>query len=187
MTLREKTTLCASVFHNGNNGPPVIWKYTRHKGWGKSAVIHEPYQTRYSTESKDRAVIDGLRGTVSFWDGMWQGYQGNDINITIDLGEAQNISRLTASFYQNQGSWIFLPSSVIFSVSNNDKDYKSIAEIKNDIPQTTPGAVMKEFGKKVHTNARYINVKAKNISVMPDWHSGKGGKAWLFIDEVVIE
>ncbi len=183
----ESITLCASAFHNENNGPQVTWKYTRHKGWGRSVTIHEPYQTRYATESKDRTVVDGLRGTDSFRDGMWQGYEGNDVNITIDLGETQKISHLTASFYQDQGSWIFLPSSVTFSSSNDGTNYSLIAEINNDIPQNTSGIVIKELGKEVRTKARYINVKAKNIAVCPDWHTGKGGKAWIFIDEVVVE
>jgi sialate O-acetylesterase len=187
LMIRESITLCASAFHNENSGPPVTWTYTRHKGWGKSVTIHEPYQTRYATESKDRTVVDGLRGTDSFRDGMWQGYEGNDVNITIDLGETQKISRLTASFYQDQGSWIFLPSSVFFSVSDDDKNYRSLAEIKNNVPQNIPGAVTKEFSEKVNATARYINVKAKNIAVMPDWHEGRGGKAWIFIDEIVVE
>jgi hypothetical protein len=35
--------------------------------------------------------------------------------------------------------------------------------------------------------ARFIKVIAKNIGQCPDWHVGKGGKAWLFIDEIVVE
>jgi len=35
--------------------------------------------------------------------------------------------------------------------------------------------------------ARYIKIKAANIGKCPDWHKGAGGKAWLFVDEAVIE
>ena len=36
-------------------------------------------------------------------------------------------------------------------------------------------------------NARYIKVKATNIGECPEWHKGAGGKAWLFVDEIIVE
>jgi hypothetical protein len=32
----------------------------------------------------------------------------------------------------------------------------------------------------------YIRIHAKNIAVCPEWHKGAGGKAWLFVDEIMI-
>jgi len=34
--------------------------------------------------------------------------------------------------------------------------------------------------------ARYVRVAARNMGVCPDDHTGKGGKAWLFVDEIAI-
>jgi hypothetical protein len=31
--------------------------------------------------------VDGLRGGHDFRTGEWQGYQGQDVNATVDLGE----------------------------------------------------------------------------------------------------
>jgi hypothetical protein len=36
------------------------------------------------------------------------------------------------------------------------------------------------------TNARYIKVKATNYGVLPEWHQGKGGDAFIFIDEIDV-
>ena len=98
-----------------------------HKGWGKNVSIHELYKDRYATAYNDRAVVDGLRGTNSYWDGMWQGYEGNDINLTIDLGAEQKVSRISASFLQDHRSWIFFPESVLFSVSDDGKSFRPIS------------------------------------------------------------
>jgi len=35
-------------------------------------------------------------------------------------------------------------------------------------------------------NIRNRNL-AKNIRSCPEWHPGDGGKAWLFVDEVIVE
>ena len=34
---------------------------------------------------------------------------------------------------------------------------------------------------------RYIKVFAKSIMNCPDWHLSPGGRAWIFIDEIVVE
>ena len=34
--------------------------------------------------------------------------------------------------------------------------------------------------------ARYVKIAAKNLGVCPAWHPGAGGKAWLFMDEIII-
>ena len=39
----------------------------------------------------------------------------------------------------------------------------------------------------VHTDARYIKVVARNVGVCPSWHSGAGDKAWLFVDEIIVQ
>jgi len=39
----------------------------------------------------------------------------------------------------------------------------------------------------MNEKVRYVRVKAENISVCPEWHPGAGGKAWLFIDEIVVK
>ena len=36
-------------------------------------------------------------------------------------------------------------------------------------------------------NSRYLRVVAKNPGKLPQWHPGKGGDSYLFVDEIVIE
>ena len=35
--------------------------------------------------------------------------------------------------------------------------------------------------------ARYVRLQARGIGLCPAGHAGAGGKAWLFIDEIVVE
>jgi len=34
--------------------------------------------------------------------------------------------------------------------------------------------------------ARYPRLRARSQHTCPEWHSGAGGKAWLFVDEIVV-
>jgi len=40
-----------------------------------------------------------------------------------------------------------------------------------------------QFAKQ---KARYVKVKAKKYGILPAWHQGAGGEAFIFIDEVKI-
>ena len=34
--------------------------------------------------------------------------------------------------------------------------------------------------------AKFIKFEIENLKKCPDWHPGKGGKAWLFLDEIYV-
>ena len=44
------------------------------------------------------------------------------------------------------------------------------------------------YKKKFYNlQSQYLKIKVKNIGICPGGHLGAGGKAWLFVDEIVIE
>jgi hypothetical protein len=136
----------------------------------------------------DNAILDGIKGSLQFNDGRWQGYQGADLEAVIDLEDTMSISKISPEFIQAIGSWVFLPTSVNVSVSMDGKEYSPIADIVNTESIRQTGAFTKSFiadagGKR----ARFIRVRAKNIGVCPEGHPGAGQKAWMFVDEIVVE
>ncbi|HEX9971611.1 MAG TPA: beta-N-acetylhexosaminidase, partial [bacterium] len=95
---------------------------------------------------------------------------------------------ISTIFFQAAGSWIFFPRTVEYAVSPDNQNFQTIATLTNDVPDNQPGNLVKEFaGKFSDVSARYVRVRAKNIGICPDWHPGAGGKAWLFVDEIVVE
>jgi hypothetical protein len=85
-------------------------------------------------------------------------------------------------------SWIFLPKKVIVEVSNASKSRVCSISITHDIELSTPESLIKEFTSDLDmTNARYIRIQAENVGFCPDWHPGAGGKAWLFVDEIIVQ
>ena len=44
------------------------------------------------------------------------------------------------------------------------------------------------FEKKIEpVKTQYLKIKISNIGQSPEWHEGAGKKAWLFVDEIMIE
>lgn len=153
---------------------------------GRKITLNTKYANQYSAGG-DLALIDFIRGPLNFRTGAWQGYEGNNLEATIDLGSIQLISSLEVGFLQDVGAWIFFPKQVTFSVSNNGKDFQNIGTIKNNVSQKESDVQIKNFSLNFSAKTRYIKVVAENIGVCPEWHWGAGEKAWIFADEIAIK
>jgi hexosaminidase len=157
-----------------------------HKATGKKVKYLQPYSYRYKA-SGDQGLVDGLRGSINHRDGYWQGFQGNDMDVIIDLGKPQPVRSVSITFLHNPDSWIFMPDSVIFSLSSNGQRFHSINEQVPDVPMKEPGPFIKLFSQVFpETVARYVRVRGKNLGVCPPWHPNKGEPCWVFADEIVV-
>ena len=78
----------------------------RNLALGKSIVLGQPCSPRYPGNG-DATLIDGKHGTYDHADGLWQGYEGNDLQAVIDLGKTVLVRKITAGFLENQPAWIF--------------------------------------------------------------------------------
>jgi len=144
------------------------------------------YSQRY-TAGGDYALADGFRGSYEFTDGRWQGYEGEDVIATVDLGSVKPVSKIWAGFLQQTGSWIFMPVSVEYFTSMDGKTFKWVAQRKSPVGEKAEGTEIRDFAVTLkNARARYVRIHAHNRGVCPVWHPGAGQKAWLFVDEIGI-
>jgi hypothetical protein len=98
------------------------------------------------------------------------------------------VSKVSASFLQDNRSWIFLPKSMEAEYSLLGFTYTPAGKDINVTPDTTPGPFFDDFTIEFPPiRARFIKVKAESLKTCPDWHIGKGKKSWIFIDEIIIQ
>ncbi|MCD4725699.1 MAG: family 20 glycosylhydrolase [Bacteroidales bacterium] len=158
-----------------------------HQGIGKAFSYKNDYSDKY-TAGGDHGLVNGIRGSVHHNDGQWQGFRGDDVEVVIDLGSVSAIKSISVGFLQNMTTWIFMPSSVSFLVSDSDSDFKSVGEFLNSIPMEEKKAMVKNFSRNyTDLHARYVKIIAKNPGPCPDWHPGAGSPSWVFVDEIIIE
>lgn len=184
----QTTHVKAGIYRNGKLKEKFSEKtLTMHKAVGKSIVYDNDWSHKYPAYG-DLALVDGLHGSDQYSDGYWQGFEGNDLDVVIDLGESMEVIRIETCFLQDIGRWIFLPRSVAYSVSDDGMNFREVALVEPDVSLEEGGAIVYPFVTKLdkHT-ARYLRVRAKNIGICPDWHQGAGHKALIFVDEIVVE
>ncbi|MEN6310765.1 MAG: hypothetical protein ABFD80_04425 [Acidobacteriota bacterium] len=98
------------------------------------------------------------------------------------------MKRLALRSLQNSHSWVFLPISVEYAVSLDGRAFEVVSTAANDVSPQAAEIIIKEFASAaLDRKARFIRVRARSIGTLPQWHYAAGGKAWLFVDELVVE
>jgi predicted alpha-1,2-mannosidase len=184
--LDQTTTLTARAWKEDYGfSNPIEGKFIK-IDINRSIEITPPLNANYHGGGPE-ALIDGLRGAQNFRLGGWHGYWGLDFEAVVDLGKVQPIRYVAAGFLQEIRSWIWMPKDVTFLVSDDGKNFKQLAKIKNTVPIDDYTEQVKDSGAKVNTKGRYVKVQATNFGTIPDWHLGAGGEAWIFVDEIIVE
>jgi arylsulfatase len=155
---------------------------------GGAITLAAPPSQRYAGKGP-ATLIDGSKGSLDHGDGMWLGFEGDDLEAVIDLGLSRPVRRITCSFLENQAAWIFPPVAVDIEVSADGKKYAAAGHHEDRRTSFDRTLRALEIGCSLPGTGsiRYIRVKAKSAGTCPGWHPGAGGKAWLFADEIIVD
>ena len=145
-----------------------------------------PYSEKYPGTGP-ATLTDGLVATTSLRHRNWQGFVGEDLHATIDLGRLQPIASVRARFLQNTVSWIFLPRGMTVFLSTNGRRFRELGRASHSIPTGSKESA-------VHTltvdgdgrEARYVRVVADSLQICPQGHPGAGKDCWVFADEIMV-
>jgi len=181
------STLKARGVKNKNPYGEFEQELINHKATGKKVHYTIPYSRHYKGTG-DNNLTDGLLGSMEYFqDGYYQGFSGTDMEVIIDLDEITTFSNIQTTFFQYYLSWIVLPTTVSYAVSENGKNFTKIETITNEIPLMQEGKFKHTF-KVINRNlkARYVKIKATTVGKLPKEHPATGSDAWIFVDEIII-
>ena len=187
-----RSCIVKAVSYNKWDEPVYSEQYLLfHKAIGKLKTLntrYSDYQAKYSGGG-DNALADGVLGSdETYTDGHWQGYWGNDVDISLDLGTNTSVKNITMRFFHNANDWILTPETIEVYTSNDGKDWQ-LSHTEHFTPD------FRERGNLIRTltirnpkiTTRHLRVVAKNPGPLPEWHLAKGYDSWLFCDEVIVE
>jgi predicted alpha-1,2-mannosidase len=186
-TVREKTTITARAAASSRSMSPEAIMVTslRNKQWSLSVV--EPHDPQYPGGGAE-ALIDGLTGGPDYRTGEWQGRWGKDLTATVDLGKIQTVSFAGIRCIRDIRPWIWFPKEVEIHTSVEGSYFSFHKSVKDPFPDNDYEGRVHLFGSELKgVQARFVKIVAKNFGNIPEWHLGKGHKAWLFADEIIIK
>ena len=162
-------------------------EFNFHKGLDKKTIYKTNYNPSYQAD-KEKTLVNGIAGSnYNFRDGQWQGFYGTDIDVIIDLGEKTKFSELSSSYFQYHLSWILLPKSIEYLISNNGETFSRIFYKDQICNPMQEGKFKEQFSYHGEQSARYVRLKAKNYGTLPKQHPAAGSNSWVFIDEFIIQ
>lgn len=190
LSVTKNAQVKARAFQNTKEGEISAKYFNVHKALGANPEIKGRVSTANPAYSAGGpgGLTDGLKGSEDFADGRWQGYAGQDIEVILDLKSKTEINEISADFFQRLISWVLLPESVKFYVSNDAKKFTKVAVAENPIDPQEQGLIIENFSSgALKEKARYIKVVVKSMGPLPEWHTGAGKSSFIFLDEIIVE
>ncbi len=183
---RTSTLSAIAVAPGKNPSSPLTTKY-----YTAYPVVGARYLSTYSPKYRgagDSTFFDGKRGSPAYANPAWQAFEGEDCSVILDLGKTRTVHSVTIGMLSEIGSWIFPPTSVTVAVSADGTTYGADVVHALPIPTASDDGRIEDLPVQVGAQeGRYVKVTVKNIGTVPSWHPGKGGKAWIFLDEMIVD
>lgn len=181
-------TVKAAVFRDGKDSGIYSRDILAGKAYHRPLLVNTEKAWNYKWQP-DESLVDGLRGGTNFNTDSFVAWNEEPMDVTIDMGEeAQAYSSVTICILVDKLNYIFAPSSVEVSLSDDGERFDSVAHLDVITDRPSDPDSLREIPVSFReSNARYIRVKAPVVNPIPDWHPGRGHSAFIFVDEIVVE
>ena len=154
-----------------------------------TTFVNSPSE-RYGKDT-DIALMDGKKGASGDWQNDWLGFEGVDMEATIELAVPTDISTVKVGFCHEPNDWVVWPKGVWVSFSKDGNEFTEwqMAELPVfDRPDKMHGFGRVEARALVNAKqVKFVRVKVENQGDLPEWHPYAGEKAWIMVDEVTLE
>ncbi|MBI5404082.1 MAG: family 20 glycosylhydrolase [Ignavibacteriae bacterium] len=177
-------TIKTAYFENGNKqGNTFVQEFNINLATGQNITLVTQPRKRYSVGGAF-SLVDGITGRLP-WSGRdWLGFLGDDLNATIELKQAEEISKVVVDVLNSEQNWIYLPKEIEVFVSTDGIKFESVKKVEWNYINKYERSVELTFDK---VKTKYVKVIARNFGKIPAGNPGEGTDAWLFVDEISIE
>ena len=148
-----------------------------HLALGKKVTYNSSYSPHYPAQG-NTALTDGIRGDWTYCDGSWQGFiSDNRLDVTIDMEKETPIHSITAAFMQVVGAEVFLPETVIISISDDGINFTELQKQHFEVSKETP-IRFTDISWQGEAKGRYVRYQAQ---------AGSEFGGWIFTDEIIVK
>ena len=186
--ITEDCVLTADVFRDDVATRPLRREFDVHKAFGCSVVMNTQPHRRYRTNAP-YGLTDGVRGIENHNCEDWIGWNGDPVDVTIDLRTQTECSSVTLGTILNKPSYLFNPLAITVSVSSDGESFKEVSSVSYPYEGPNDPDGLKEYKLEfAPVQARYIKICAQTARELPSWHVKHGRRVgYLFLDEILVK
>ena len=167
------------------NGPEAL--RVLHAARGVAVQLSPLPSPNYPGRTGSGSLTDGELGEADYRSPTWLGFEGTNVSVRLDLGKPVELRELQARFLQFTDGGIFLPARVEFLAGDDPAALQPVGTATPVADQKQRGSLCETLSvKNLHQPARYVEVRATSLGKIPTWHKAAGARAWLFVDEVLV-
>ena len=156
---------------------PESLQSVSHLALDKKVIYNSPYSSHYPAQG-NTALTDGIRGDWTYGDGSWQGFiSDNRLDVTIDMEKETSIHSVTAAFMQVVGAEVFLPETVVISISDDGTHFTELRNQHFEVSKETP-IRFTDISWQGEAKGRYVRYQAQ---------AGSEFGGWIFTDEIIVK
>ena len=156
---------------------PESLQSVSHLALDKKVIYNSPYSSHYPAQG-NTALTDGIRGDWTYGDGSWQGFiSDNRLDVTIDMEKETSIHSVTAAFMQVVGAEVFLPETVVISISDDGTHFTELRKQHFEVSKETP-IRFTDISWQGEAKGRYVRYQAQ---------AGSEFGGWIFTDEIIVK
>jgi hexosaminidase len=137
-----------------------------------------------------RPVTGGVQPTGDYHDGRWLAWEGADATVTLDLGEARPVQRVTARCLHAGGRLIHAPERVTVEVSPDGRRWWALGTpARARISPRVMARVLADYAvaAPIPEPARWVRLHLEARRDAPDWPWAPGYPPWIFLGQVAVE
>jgi len=164
---KPSETVSIDLFKKGITPDQIDWKTNAHPSYPDEDLL---------------SLINHKKGSLNFRDIEWTGFD-SIAKATMHFKERTYVSSVTVGFLIDTKSWIFPPHEISIYLNENQRFFaieETADYIKSDLKE------LESSNFFIDEELDSITIVIKNLQKLPNWHPGKGNKAWLFLDEFIF-
>lgn len=181
-TAKIKAKSFAADWSSSENSEAVVMK---------SSVSPLKYELKTESSPVYRAfgaatLFDQIKGKNNHTSGEWLGFQGESLDLEIEIEKNKSIQELTIGMLIHEAAHIFPPSKIEIWSLREGKWVSIVNQIPKQSEKTRESRTeILTYNFETPQNGK-IRVKITPLAQLPKWHPSPGSKGWLFVDEILL-
>lgn len=150
-----------------------------------SIVLETAPEPSYSGSS---SLLNNLvKGETNFRDGNWLAWRSQPMKAMILLSKPTTVSSVAIGGLVDIGSYIMPPLKIEVWGGDEPGQLKKLGSLQPQQPDKMGSLYLRGFECKFPpSTVKYLRLLVQPVQQLPSWHPGRGDKAWVFIDEILI-
>lgn len=187
LEITENRTLKARAFAPGWMGSGTAEaEFIRSEIGPAGFVLNYPPEDRYKGDGAN-SLFDRDKAVPDVWNLNWLGFLNNPMDVEMEFEQPTDIHYMALSIWHNVGARFFPPEQVEIWTKKDGGDWILAKKHRPEPPAKDDKAQLRQV--EIPFSARGVEkmrVIANPVSSLPSWHGGAGSRAWLMVDELVL-